>query len=922
MAEYRKKLIEVALPLEAINREAQHEKSVPRRGHPATMHLWWARRPLAACRAVLFASIVDDPSSRPDLFPTEEEQDVERQRLFRIIEELVRWENSQNEVVLEAARAELISATGGDLPAVLDPFCGGGSIPLEAQRLGLSAYASDLNPVAVLLTKALIEIPPKFAGLPPVNQESRQRLNHSASWSGAEGLSDDVRYYGRHVRAAAAKAVGDLYPKVFLEDTGAEANVTAWLWARTAPCPNPACGGVTPLIRSYALSTKRGSEAWIEPRIDASAKNVSFHVRRDAQAPPAAPKTGRGANFNCVYCGELLPADYVKSVGVGAGFGLRLLAMIGEGRGRRRTYVSSSAEHERTALAATPAWEPDAPLPDEALGFRVQAYGFKRQADLYTPRQRAALAAFVDATREIHSRIASDARASGLEEDAADSYAQAVMTYLSFAISKLADWCNAFCTFIASTEQVGHLFAEQKISMVWDFLETNPFSESVGNYSNHVEWVARAIAAAPAKPPATVSQVDARSAQAAAPRAAVVATDPPYDDNIGYADLSDFFYTWLRPTLKDVYPDLFSTLLTPKSQELIVAPHLAGGSEAAARDRFREGLKAAFEEIVRIEDDAYPGSIVYGLKQEETARTNGATSSTGWESFLDAVLGAGLRITGTWPVRSERRARSRAIESNALASSIVLVVRPQLASGSLGTRKEFLDALRRDLPDALRRLQHGNIAPVDLAQAAIGPGMSIFSSYVGVLESDGSRMSIRSALSIINQVLDEILTEQEGDFDSDTRFALTWFEQHGFADGPFGEADVLARAKNTSVEGLSDAGVLFSGAGTARLLRREEMPDDWDPVADRRPTAWEAAQHLTRTLAVGGEDAAAELLRRLGGGYGEHARELAYRLFSICERKGWAQEAQPYNALVVAWPEIARRVAGTPEAEAQQTLEV
>lgn len=913
----RKKLIEVALPLEAINRESQHEKSVPRRGHPATMHLWWARRPLAACRAVLFASLVDDPSSSPERFPTERDQETERQRLFKIIERLVEWDNTENESILNAARTEISKSTGGEPPIVVDPFCGGGSIPLEAQRLGLEVFASDLNPVAVLITRALIELATPFTGAPPVSAEA-QGLLDDAGWARAQGLAADVRHYGAIVRQSVRDRITAAYPKIDAPDLGA-IDVTGWLWARTAPCSNPACLGTTPLIRSFALSTRRGSEARIDPGVDYERKTVTFTVHRDAQEPHPGLKVGRGANFNCIFCGSLLEADYVKEVGKTQGYGLRLLAIIGEGRRNRRTYLSATHEHEEAALSALPTWVPDTPLPDQALGFRVQGYGFRRQADLYTPRQLLAITTFVDETRRVREQVFSDAQRAGMTDAA--GYADAVITYLSFAISKLADWCNAFCTFIPSTEQVGHLFSEQKISMVWDFLETNPLSASVGNYGNHVEWVARTVEALPLSAPATVRQLDARGIGGAVAAKAMVATDPPYDDNIGYADLSDFFYTWLRPVLGDTYRDDFSTLLAPKDQEIVAAAHLHGGDEGRARSAFQEGLEAAFTQIAGLQNPGYPATIVYGLRQDEARGSGTGVGPTGWEAFLEAVLSAGLMITGTWPVRSERGARSRAIESNALASSIVLVCRPARVDAPVTTRRDFLSRLRIELPDALKALQHGNIAPVDLAQAAIGPGMAIFSSYARVLEADGQPMMVRAALAVINQVLDEILAEQEGDFDADTRFAVTWFEQRGTDDGPFGEADVLARAKNTAVAGLVEAGVLSSRGGRVRLLRRAELDQDWDPTTDRRLTVWEVTQHLIRRLEDGGEDAAAELLRRVGG-LGETARELAYRLFTICERKGWAQEALGYNALVVAWPAIARLVAGTPEAEAQQALEV
>jgi putative DNA methylase len=431
--------------------------------------------------------------------------------------------------------------------------------------------------------------------------------------------------------------------------------------------------------------------------------------------------------------------------------------------------------------------------------------------------------------------------------------------------------------------------------------------------------VARAVERVPSRGNATVEQLDATSTIRPS-HDALVSTDPPYYDNIGYADLSDYFYIWLRSALKDIHPNLFSTLLTPKREELI-ASHFRHGGRREAEAFFEEGLFGTFARMRAAQHPDFPLTLFYAFKQSETA-SDGAIASTGWDTMLTALLTAGFTITGTWPVRTERPGRPREIGSAALASSIVLVCRARPDDAPLATRRELVGALRSELPKALRTLQQGNIAPVDLAQAAIGPGMAVFSRYVNVIESDGSAMSVRTALGLINQALDEILAEQEGDFDADTRFAITWFEQYGMDEAAFGQADVLARAKNTSVSGMVEAQVLAQRGSKIRLLRRDELPADWDPAQDVRITSWEAAQHLVRRLGTGGEAAAAGLLRRLGGDYGERAKELAYRLFVICDRKAWAMEAVGYNALVVAWPEIARQVAGTPEAEGQQALEL
>jgi putative DNA methylase len=934
MAEtYRRKLIEVALPLEAINRESAREKSI-RHGHPSTLHLWWARRPLAACRAVLFASIVDDPSSRPDLFPTEEKQEVERQRLFRIIEELVKWENTTNETVLEAAREEIRKATDGNPPPVLDPFCGGGSIPLEAQRLGLEAHASDLNPVAVLIAKALIEIPPKFAGQPPVNPDSREKLAHGATWNGAQGLADDVRYYGKWIRDEAYKRIGHLYPKANLPD-GGEATVIAWLWTRTVICPNPACGVRMPLVRSFDLSTMKGREWHVEPSI--ADDGVHLQVRPGKSANSGTVDR-RGAK--CVACGTSVSLTHVRNEGKAGRLSSQMMAIVAEGE-RKRIYLSPDGEDARYANIPNPQWQPDAQIPLNPRDFKTPNYGLTDFADLFTRRQLVALSTFSDLVGEARQQVVTDAVAAdvGGNDESLESgglgpvaYADAVAVYLGFLVSKLADKGSTLCSWdvgptssrtasgrSARVATVRVTFARQALAMTWDFAEVNFFSDSVGSIDTvlgtltaPLEYLPRDVRSG------TVQQLDVSSALNRVARD-MIATDPPYYDNIGYADLSDFFYVWLRHTLGTVFPTLFSTLLTPKSQELVATPYRFGGDRREADTFFETGLYKAFSAARASHDSHFPMTFFYAFKQAESQ--DGAISSTGWDTMLSGLLDGGFAVTGTWPVRSELSSRTIASGKNALASSIVLACRPRPDDAPIATRREFVSALRAELPVAMKQLQHGNIAPVDLAQASIGPGMAVFSRYAKVLEADGTSMNVRSALALINQTLDEILAEQEGDFDADTRFAVTWFEQHGFGEAAFGEVDVLARAKDTSTGGLEDAGVLHSRAGKARLLRRDELPNDWDPVADRRPTVWEATQHLAHRLEVRGEEAAAELLRRLGG-LGETARELAYRLYTTCERKGWAQDARAYNALVVAWPEIARLVAGTPEAEAQQVMEL
>jgi putative DNA methylase len=901
----KRKLIEVALPLEAINRESAREKSI-RHGHPSTLHLWWARRPLAACRAILFASYVDDPSAHPEEFPTEDAQQAERERLFRIIEDLVRWENTTNEEVLKAAREEIRKSCGDDPPPVYDPFCGGGSIPLEAQRLGLTAYASDLNPVAVLITKALIEIPPRFAGRPPVHPDDG-RLAGTGSWTGARGLAEDVRYYGRWMRDEAERRIGHLYPKVALppEHSGGEATVIAWIWARTVRSPNPAWDGPMPLVRSFALSTKKGKETWVQPIVDRERREIRFEIRTG----PGCPEGTVGRNGAvCLATGAPVPLAYIREEAKAGRMGAQLMAIVAEGK-RGRIYLPPTEDHERIARSAVPPDDvPETELPEQALGFRVQGYGMTRHRDLFTDRQLVALTTFSDLVGEARAKVLADSRD--------DAYADAVATYLAFGLSKLADRHSTLTNWYVSRESTSSTFARQALPMMWDYAETNPLLDGTGTYKNAADWTAEALEFVEPGSGGAALQLDATTVEPE--RRVVYATDPPYYDNIGYADLSDFFYVWLRRSLKVIHPELFSTLLVPKTQELVATPYRFGGDKRKAEEHFESGIGLAFERMRESQAADFPMSVIYAFKQAEEAEATGV-ASTGWETMLAGLLAAGLSVHGTWPLRSEAGNRMLARGTNALASSIALVCRPRPATAALATRKDLLAELKAELPDALRHLQQGSIAPVDLAQAAIGPGMAVFSRYSKVVEADGSAMSVRTALGLINQVLDETLAEQEADFDGDTRWAVAWFEQHGMNPGPFGVAETLSKAKNTAINALVTAGILESKAGKVRLLDRAELPQEWDPAADARLTMWELSQHLIRALEDGGEVAAADLLRRVGG-LGETARELAYRLYVICERKRWAKEALAYNALVVAWPEIARLASSATPAPAQQEM--
>jgi len=882
---YKPKLIEVAIPLEDINRESAREKSI-RHGHPSTLHLWWARRPLAACRAVLFAQLVDDPSAHPEQFPTEAAQAAERERLHGIIKRLVVWENIHDEALLKEAREEIWKSCGGNPPPILDLFAGGGSIPLEAQRLGLEAHASDLNPVAVLINKALIEIPPKFAGLPPIFPGAAEQAH---SWPGATGLAEDVRRYGQWMRDEAEKRIGHIYPKAKLSD-GTEATVIAWIWARTVTCPNPACVGTMPLVRSFWLGKKKGKERYVEPI--PYGKRVRFEIR----GPQGVPREGTVGRTGavCLLCGTPVPLAYIRAEGQAGRIGAQLMAIAAEGS-RQRYYLSPNDEHERAADVLRPDDVPDAELPNQALGFRVQGYGMRTWADLFTNRQLVALTTFTDVVRSASGRLVTD----GADAD----YAVAVTTYLAMALSRTADYHNAVCVWRSDpkNEGIGHLFARQAISMIWDFCEGNPLSDSSGNLADAPRWIADVVSRLPAAGKSRVAQMDAA---VITPVNEVVATDPPYYDNVGYADLSDFFYVWLRRSLATSYRQLMGTMLTPKADELVADPFRRGGKEQAERF-FEDGFVKVFGRIKDHALEGFPITLVYGFKQSETDR-DGGHASTGWETLLEAMVKAGWAVTGTWPMRTELGNRVRAIDSNALASSIVLACRPRSGGAEVIDRRGLIAALRGELPGALWNLQQGSVAPVDLPQAAIGPGMAVFSRHARVNEPDGSAMRVRMALALINQVLDEVLAQQEGDFGADTRWCLEWFKSYGFDEGSYGVAETLSKAKNTAVDGLVRAGVLKSGGGKVRLLSVEDLPADYDPARDDRVSEWEIVLHLAKKLQEEGGAAAARLMAATKAVVDiDVVRELAYLLFSIAERRGWAESARLFNGLGTSWSDLA-----------------
>jgi putative DNA methylase len=915
----RKKLIEVALPLPEINDASAYDKMPGIGPHPKGIHHYWARLPLPTARSVIFASIVDDPSAHPEKWPTEEAQDAERERLFDIIRRMMKKRLHEHPEVYAEAHAKMLENTEGKLPVIFDPFAGGGSIPLEANRLGFEVQAGDLNPVAVLLNKCNLEIAPRWVGQAPVNPEDRKRVGGTEDWRDTRGLAADVRYYGQIIRDWAKQKIGHLYPKVQLpkEYGGRETEVIAWIWARTVASPDPAARGAhVPLISTFWLSSKKGSETWLEPVVDKAKGAWHFEVRTGAPKDPAAVKAGTKnskGGFRCLLTGVPIPFDYIREAGMAGRLGFAMLAVVAE-LPRSRIYLPASIDQVKAANQATPAGFPDTDLPEEALGFRVQNYGILKHWQMFTTRQLSAMVTLSDLVKTISVEVRRDAQSAGLAVDEADAYARAVTTFLALSIDRCADFNNALCRWKASGQQSMNLFGRQAIPMVWDFVEPNIMGEKAVCWHTAVEICADAIATISPRPGTTASarQIDAATG-ADGLKKLLVSTDPPYYDNIGYAALSDFFYVWLRRTIGDLYPDLFSTVLVPKMPELTAAPERFDGDKQRAKEHFESGFRKAFTALRNNMDLRFPLTVYYAFKQtddesggndDDAGDASVVDLTTGWETLLEALIASGFQITATWPVRASQAWRMRAMGSNALASYIVLACRPRADHAPQVDRRSFVDELKRELPTALRYLQQGNVAPVDFAQAAIGPGMAIYSRYRRILESSGRIMSVRIALNVINQTLTEVLSEQEDDFDADTRWALAWFEQYGFTEGEYGVAETLSKAKNTSVGGMVSAGLLASRGGKVRLLRTDELPADWDPAADTRLTVWEMVHHLVRALDQG-ELAAAGLAAKIGA-RADIARELAYRLYSICERKKRAAEALAYNGLVQSWPEMMR----------------
>lgn len=945
-----KKLIEVAVPLDDINREAAREKTI-RHGHPSTLHLWWARRPLVAARAVLFAQMVNEPGwNNPN--PTPQQIGMygnQRKKLFRIMRELVKWENSDNPHILKEAREEIWKSwretceankdhpdaetlfNPDVLPAGHDPFAGGGAIPLEMQRLGLNAYASDLNPVAVMINKAMIELPPKCAGHPPVNPGSKKI---ASSWKGCKGLAEDIRYYGKWMRDEAFKRIGHLYPQVeiteemaegrpdLLKYVGQKLTVIAWLWSRTVKSPNPAYSHLDiPLLKSSILSAKKN--IWVEPIILPDNSGFDFSVRVGGE-PKFKDGTVSRKGGICLYSNSSVDLNYIREEAKAGRMGEKLMGVVCEGN-KERVYLSPNSCQIPEITDTASVWKSTLLIPKKHRDFKPPIYGMEQFGDLFSKRQSVVLSTFSDLIPEVIEMLIQ-------REDIENEYVVALSTYLSFVLDKCADYWSSVCSWNSSRDIVRNTFGRQAIVMAWDYTEVNPFSESTGNWMSMLEWVWKVVEKFPACAEGFACQADAQTQTISANK--VISTDPPYYDNIMYADISDFFYVWMRRSLRNLYPELFGSMATPKSEELVAAKHRAGSDRAAA-EFFLSGMKTAMQNLASQVHPAYPVTIYYAFKQSETKEDG--TASTGWETFLEAVIQSGFAITGTLPMRTELGNRMVSIGANALASSIVLVCRKRDADAPMISRREFVKELNRELPKALARMTGENeenkedykVSAVDLAQSAIGPGMEIFSKYSGILEANGSKMTVHEALVLINKVLSAYLDKDDDEYDADTKFCKAWFELYGWQEGEFGTADTLSRAKGTSVDGLVEAGVVSAKGGKVRLIHFSEYDDDWDASKDNRVPIWEALHHMVKAHQKGGDFKAAAVYAQVES-MTSAVNLLATRLYQMCEQKGWAEDARPYNELTASWQAVSEnagraatapaRAPGKKKEDVQRTL--
>jgi putative DNA methylase len=881
----KKKLIEVALPLDEINAASKADKG---RAHGTlkNLHKWFAPMPVPAWRALLFAALVDDP-----------EDDNRRVYLLDVIKRLVAngADLPDNETLAEARRILAAQFPEG-LPMVHDPFCGGGSTLVEAQRLGLETLASDLNPVPVLITRTLTQLLPKITGLQPIHPESRKAGTALSfddemgkyspkTYVGIEGLTCDVLHYAGQIRDAARQRLSNYYPA----STGE--TVVAWLWGRTATCPNPTCGVDTVLTTTWWLSKRKNDMAWIEPRIENGVVELDVITGQRSGEAPAAPKSPRGASFQCLGCLNPLPEDVLESQAEECGLGLRMTAIVVEKEGGRRTYRKPTQAEIDCATVSVEDYDVPETVPVSDGGSRNR-FGLNMQSDLYTSRQLATMSVLATLVAETYDRVVRDG---GTLE-----WASAVTSMLGLGVGRFAQFASsqARWTVRSNVSSFEGAFPRNDIPMTWDFYEINPFGDAGPSWTQTFISTTRALRNVVSDGRGVAVIGDAR--RVVTPRPALVATDPPYFDAIGYADLSDYFYVWHRRALKRVHPDLYTTMAAPKQGELTAIAAHHGNDRQMARNYFIDGFTDTFRNLQASLAPGLPMIVVYASREQK----GGNDEQTRWSSILTSIVNADMEITGTWPILGTTDRRMVGQGSNVVATYIAMTCRPRLSEAQTTSLADFNRALRRELAVSIRDLQAASILPVDLAQAAMGPGMQIYSRYRSVLDQSGHPVPVEHALRLINAALGEVLDEQEGELDPDSRFAVRWWETYGWTAAPFGEADKTARPLGISADDVLRAKVAESIGGKVFLLGSGELDNQWVPSADIRPTAWEAVHHLAhRLIDKGGELEAARLMAVLGN-LQDPAMALVYRLHDIAANKGRTGDQERYNALINSWAEL------------------
>lgn len=896
---HRRKLIEVALPLDEINAACKADKG---RAHGTikNLHKWFAPAPVPAWRALLFAALVDDP-----------EDDEKRAYLLDVIKRLVvNGADVPDASVLVEARQIIAHQFPEGVPAVADPFCGGGSTLIEAQRLGLTSFASDLNPVPVLITRTLTQLLPKVYSQQPLHPQpageaatpNRSSLATASVeselalmdrpqtprvYSGYDGLAQDVTHYASAVLDKAWGELANLFPT-----TVGETNV-AWLWARTVMCPNPACGIETVLTTNWWLSKKKNALAWIAPSVRNGEVHLEVLVDQRAGGPPDPPKLGRGASFECLRCKQVIEEEVLVSLAATDGLGLRMLCVMTQ-RGAAKEFRSPT---ERELAVAGSVVAPEG-IADVSLGpvrryVSPPRFGLLTEADLYTPRQLRVMATISELVAATHAEICHDG---GSRE-----WADAVTTILGLGVGRLAQFSStqARWTVRENVSSFEGAFPRNDLPMTWDFYEINVFGTTGPTWTQTFNSILRALKNVVPHAYGEAVLADARTVSL--PEPALIATDPPYFEAIGYADLSDYFYTWHRRALRDVHPDLYATVAAPKTAELTAIPSHHGNSKVAASRYFIEGFTATFKNLQESAIPGLPMIIVYASKEQG----GGTEEETRWSSILTAIVDADLEITGTWPILGTTDRRMVGQGTNAVASYVVMICRPRSRSAGSCALGDFNRSLRRELKPSVHAFQAAGILPVDLAQAAMGPGMQVYSRYREVVDQSGKSVSVGQALRLINAALGEVLDEQEGELDSYSRFAVAWWEKHGWSAAPFGVADQLARPQGISVDEVVRAGVAhYPRPGFVKLLGTGAMDRSWKPAGDSRPTAWEAVHHLAdRLIAGGGTSEAARLIGELGT-IRDPAQALVYRLHAIAAKKGWAKDQERYNALIGSWSDL------------------